>query len=120
MDISDNINVTVTKACCEKCGQSLPQRPPLTTREKIEALKSEKYGKGAKGLIDAIVEILLELEARPRLSFATQTVPYTPPWGPYIPPNHPWPNTGDPLPPFPKIICNSCTAETNIPPAGII
>lgn len=105
--------------CCEKCGQSLPQAS-LTTREKINALKSDKYGTEKKGLVDSIVEILLELEARPSLTVsvpsATQTPPYVPPYplAPYVPcPNTPWPNTGDPLPTYPRVTCRNVVEDAN-------
>lgn len=94
--------------CCEKCGQNLPAEP-VTTREKIEYLKSRFQPEfGIKALIEKLVEILLELEARPTYSITSVPFPSVPtiPWQPYPNPSPNIPYVGDPpYDQWPKVIC---------------
>lgn len=121
------INVETPKEpCCEKCGQSLPTPPPLTTRERIERLAKVIAGLKpslCKVALADIAEILTELESRPQLSF-TPTLPpiQTVPWNPPIyPPAVPtYPTTGDPLPSrWPTVTCRNAPEKTSYPHAKI-
>ena len=115
--------------CCEKCGQSLPPKPPLplTLREKIDRLRSE-WGANPRVrrvsiffVIHRILDILEELESR-QVTF-TPLPPNQTPWPtPFSPNVYPRPTTGDPLPSQrPTVTCrNSGTAvKTTFPHAMI-
>lgn len=117
---------------CKECGQEVPV-VKQTTREKIEALRAPNtLGSGAKGLIEKIVDILSELEARPAVTFLSSPNPYvlpTPPlpyvaplpplpWqetptpvptGPYVPVR---PYIGDPLPRWGTTVCEGACSST--------
>jgi len=98
--------------CCEKCGQSLPQPPPLTVSGKIEEMRkmtNALVSIKTRALFLLLAEILDELEKRPAFNFAPLTQPPTQ-TVPYIPPYNPWPGqTGEPVWPntYPRIICNT-------------
>lgn len=125
------INVETPKEpCCEKCGQSLPAPPPLTTRERIERLAKVIAGLKpslCKVALADIAEILTELEARPAVNFnplwspPIQTAPLPNVYPPIYPPASPtYPTTGDPLPSrWPTVTCRNAAEKTSYPHAKI-
>lgn len=117
---------TVKEPCCDKCGQSLPQPPPLTTSEKItqakKLLKESRAYLGLKSepIFELLIDILGDLEQRPTVTFPPiQTFPTLPPNGtvPWNPPL-PTPYFGDPLPGrWPTTTCQSTGEKTTHPVA---
>jgi len=94
-------------APCEKCGHDAL---PLTTKQKIEALKEGPMSKGMGEFVRKLIEVLIELEARPNWTFfSTPTV--SAPTVPYVPPSiptAPLPSVPNPWQPtYPYITCHA-------------
>lgn len=92
------VKETPKEPCCEKCGQSLPQPPPLTISERIdrlaETVKHLMLGRTLRHFLADIVEVLRELEKRPVFNY-TLTQPPVPIFPPTLPPNGTIPWTPD-------------------------